>query len=74
MTLLSIDLARSGDIPCRSNNHLENGGRPTFCLNTVRNRPMWKNLKPFLVGVRQLGTICSNLSAILKIHYIEYKK
>lgn len=37
--------------PRGSGNHLENNGRITFCLNVVRNGPMWQYLKLIRVGV-----------------------
>jgi hypothetical protein len=59
MTLLR-DSSRSGDIPRGSDNDLENNGISSFSLNIVRNEAIWKNLKPFLVGVMQLSIICGN--------------
>ena len=46
-TLLLKDLVRSVDVPRGSGDHLEIGGRITFCLNTVTNGPMWQYWKLF---------------------------
>ena len=48
-TLLLRDSARSGNTPRRSGHCLENGGQITFCLNMVRNGPMWQKLKTLVI-------------------------
>ena len=45
--LLREDSGRTGDTPQGRNDHLEYGGRITFCLNMVRNAPMRQYLNPF---------------------------
>ena len=39
-SLLLRVLVRNGDTSRGRGNHLENGGKTTFCLNTVRNMPI----------------------------------
>ena len=43
--LLLKDLVRHSGMPQGSSDHLDNGGRTTFCLKVVRNRPMWQCVK-----------------------------
>ena len=67
-------LLRSNDIPFGSGSHSENGAKPTFCLNVVRNGQMRQYIKILWVGMNQSRIICGDLWATLERYYCETKQ